>query len=114
MIQKIWNKILEKEDVRQNVSKLREVIKDGKNKEACKKLVSDNELVLEQLLQSEDAKTRKNTALLIGDLQLNSMQMPLWRAYEKRRNFVCTKCLLGCFAEDGYDCIFKTYESKSP
>jgi len=83
MIQKIWNKILEKEDVRQNVSKLREVIKDGKNKEVCKKLVSENELVLEQLLQSEDAKTRKNTALLIGDLQLNSMQMPLWRAYEK-------------------------------
>ena len=83
MVQKIWNKILAKEEVRQNLSKLREIIKDGKNKEICKKIISENGLVLEQLLESEDAKTRKNTALLIGDLQLNAMQMQLWRTYEK-------------------------------
>ena len=35
MVQKIWNKILEKENVRQNLSKLRELIKDSKNKTAC-------------------------------------------------------------------------------
>ena len=34
-------------------------------------------------MESDDAKTRKNAALLIGDLQLSSMQMTLWRAYEK-------------------------------
>ena len=28
MVQKIWNKILEREDLRQNLSKLREAIKD--------------------------------------------------------------------------------------
>ena len=33
MVQKIWNKILEKENVRQNLSKLRELIKDSKNKD---------------------------------------------------------------------------------
>ena len=85
MVQKIWNKILEKEEVRQNLSKLREIIKDGKNREICKKIVSENELVLEQLMESEDAKTRKNAALLIGDLQLNNLQMQLWRAYEKEQ-----------------------------
>ena len=37
MIQKIWNQILEKKDIRQNLSKLREVIKENKNKEICKK-----------------------------------------------------------------------------
>ena len=83
MIQKIWNRILEGEDVRQNLSKLREVVKDNKCKEICRKLVLENELILESLLESEDAKTRKNAALLIGDLQLSSMQMALWRAYEK-------------------------------
>lgn len=83
MVQKIWNKILAKEEVRQNLSKLREIVKDEKNKEICKKIVSENELVVEQLLKSEDAKTRKNIALLIGDLQLSVMQMQLWRAYEK-------------------------------
>ena len=83
MVQKIWNQILENIDTRQNLSKLRECIKDNKNKEACKKLVQENELILENLLKSEDAKTRKNTALLVGDLQLSSLQMALWRAYEK-------------------------------
>lgn len=83
MIQKIWNEILEGVEVRQNLSKLRECIKDNKNKENCKKIVQENELVLENLLQSEDAKTRKNAALLVGDLQLASLQMALWRAYEK-------------------------------
>ena len=82
MVQKIWNKILEKENVRQNLSKLRELIKDSKNKALCEKLVKENELVLENLLVSEDAKTRKNVALLIGDLALTTMQMNLWRAYE--------------------------------
>lgn len=83
MIQKIWNKILENENVRQNLSKLRELVKEQKNKEECKKLVEENQLVLEKLLESEDAKTRKNVALLVGDLALTSMQMNLWRAYEK-------------------------------
>ena len=83
MVQKIWNKILEKDEVRQNLSKLRELVKDNKNREVCKKLTFENELVLEQLLESEDAKTRKNAALLIGDLQLSNLQMALWRAYEK-------------------------------
>ena len=32
MIQKIWNQILENTDTRQNLSKLRENIKDYKNK----------------------------------------------------------------------------------
>ena len=83
MIQKIWNKILENENVRQNLSKLRELVKEQKNKEECKKLAGENRLVLEKLLDSEDAKTRKNAALLVGDLALTSMQMNLWRAYEK-------------------------------
>lgn len=83
MIQKIWDRIQENTEVRQNLSKLRELIKDKKNREVCKKMIQEKELVLEKLLESEDAKTRKNAALLAGDLQLTSLQMALWRAYEK-------------------------------
>lgn len=83
MVQKIWEEILDKKEVRQNLSKLRELIKDNKNKMICKKLIQEKELILENLLESEDAKTRKNAALLIGDLQMDSLQMALWRAYEK-------------------------------
>ena len=42
MVQKIWNQILEKKDVRQNLSKLRELVKEQKNKEICKKTVGEN------------------------------------------------------------------------
>ena len=83
MVQKIWNKILEKENVRQNLSKLREIVKEGNNKTLFKKLVQENDLIIENLLESDDPKTRKNTALLIGDLQVSSMLMKLWRAYER-------------------------------
>lgn len=83
MLQKIWKQILEKENVRQNLSKIRELIKEEKNKEICKKLVLEHELILEKLLEDEDSKIRKNTALLIGDLALDTMQLILWRAYEK-------------------------------
>ncbi len=83
MVQKIWEEILEKREVRQNLSKLREEIKDKKKKETGKKLGRENSLVLEHLLEDDDPKIRKNTALLIGDLELSFLQMPLWRAYEK-------------------------------
>ena len=83
MVQKIWGQILTNAEVRQNLSKLRETIKDKVNREKCKKLAEENELFLESLLGNEDAKTRKNAALLIGDLQMASLQMALWRAYEK-------------------------------
>ena len=83
MIQKIWNQIVENVEVRQNLSKLRELVKDRENREICKRILQEKELVLENLLDAEDSKTRKNAALLIGDLQLTSLQMALWRAYEK-------------------------------
>lgn len=83
MVQKIWEQILNGKDVRQNLSKLREAIKQKKNREAAEKLVPGQALVLENFLENEDAKIRKNTALLIGDLKLAKLQMPLWQAYEK-------------------------------
>ena len=83
MVQKIWNQIVEKKDVRQSLSKLRELVKEQKNKEICQKIVCENSLVLESLLGAEDAKTRKNAALLIGDLEISSMQPVLWKTYEK-------------------------------
>ena len=83
MVQKIWDEILKNKEVRQNLSRLREIIKDRSNKQECKNLVSEYPAFLENLLQSEEPKTRKNTALLLGDLEMNEFAMSLWRAYEK-------------------------------
>ncbi len=83
MVQKIWQDILNGTEVRQNLSKLRKAIKEKKAWEAARGLAKEQELFLEELLKNADAKTRKNAALLIGDLKLSALQMPLWRAYEK-------------------------------
>ena len=41
------------------------------------------ETVLIDLLRSEDAKTRKNAALLMGDLRNPSFLAPIWKAYQE-------------------------------
>lgn len=83
MVQKIWEKILNDEDVRKNLSNLREAVKVEENRRKCNHLIQEHLLFLEGLLQSSDPKTRKNVALLIGDLRLESFQLPLWKAYEQ-------------------------------
>ena len=83
MVQKIWEEIKNGQEVRKNLSALREQIKESENLKRCYALVQEYPLVLEQLLEHQDAKTRKNIALLLGDLKMNSMQQSLWNAYEK-------------------------------
>lgn len=83
MIQRIWKEIEAENQVRQNLSKLREIVRDKNEKEGCKKMILEKKLVLEHLLKSEDPKTRKNAALLTGDLGLETMKTALWRAYEE-------------------------------
>ena len=87
MVQKIWNEIGNGQEVRKNLSALRELVKDAAKRKKCYELVEEQSLLMEQLLESEDAKTRKNAALLVGDLQMNSMQHSLWMAYEKEETW---------------------------
>ena len=83
MVQKIWEKIRTEEDVRKNLSSLREIIKNTEERKKCCRLVEENSLLMEHLLENSDAKTRKNAALVIGDLGLDGFQISLWKAYEK-------------------------------
>ena len=68
MIRETYEKIVQGIDVRQNVSLLRKELKEENARPALAYLLSGDFSVLEKLLTDEDAKTRKNTALLIGDL----------------------------------------------
>ena len=73
------------QEVRQNLSKLRQEMKDFEQAERAKELFEDIELqtFLITLLENEDAKTRKNCALLMGDLGCTDFLKPLYAAYEK-------------------------------
>ena len=74
-MKEIIGNLLKKENVRQNLSSLRQEIKDENAlAEALKLLVS--------FMGAEDAKTRKNAALLIGDLHMSQLSDEVFKAYE--------------------------------
>lgn len=83
MIQELWEQIQNGQEVRQNLSKIRQVIKDNGERRKLSALLEGEETVLIDLLRSEDAKTRKNVALLMGDLRNPSFLAPIWKAYQE-------------------------------
>ena len=68
MIKEYWNQIAQNRDVRQNLSLLRQEVKDKGKLKVLSSLVKGQEEQLAGLLWSEDAKTRKNAAPFDGDL----------------------------------------------
>ena len=83
MIKEKWEQILKNEDTRQNLSKIRQEIKDKGNLKRLEEIIAGKEERLIRLLESEDAKTRKNAALLMGDLGMQKFLSPIWDAYQK-------------------------------
>lgn len=70
-----------KKDVRSTLSELRKEIKDDNKWQELQDLLEGKEALLEGFLKDEDAKTRKNTALLIGDLGWQDSADALYEAY---------------------------------
>ena len=102
MIRETYEKIVQGLDVRQNVSLLRKEIKEENGRPALAYLLSGDFSVLEKLLADEDAKTRKNTALLIGDLGDNRLLKALFEAYEKETTLFVRSAYLTAMKE--FDC----------
>lgn len=83
MIREAWNQIVQNQDVRQNLSKLIKEVKDENNLQQLLWLLSGEEQKLLALLESEDAKTRKNVALLMGDMGKQEFIKPIYDTYQK-------------------------------
>lgn len=81
----ILEQIKNNKDVRQNLSKLRLMIKHDDLKKEFLLLIEKQYDILISLLQNTDAKTRKNTALLIGDLVLYECLDALFEAYKQEK-----------------------------
>ena len=67
-MKQILNELLENKNIRTNLSSLRQLIKEEAAKEQLLAAVEKEEALFIGFLQNEDAKTRKNAALLLGDL----------------------------------------------
>ena len=61
----VIEELLKQENTRQNLSRLRSLIKEHECKVQAYELLKEHDDLLISFLASEDAKTRKNAALLI-------------------------------------------------
>lgn len=83
MIDELLEKIKSNTQVRQNLSELRSEIKDNMKKRSFQyKLGNQYDLII-HLLKHEDAKVRKNAALLLGDLEVEQAVEALYDSYKK-------------------------------
>jgi tRNA G10 N-methylase Trm11 len=80
---KICNELKKQLNIRQNLSLLRQMIKEEENLKQLSKEVEADDAMWLSFLQAEDPKTRKNAALLLGDLEYQPAAEALWEAYCK-------------------------------
>lgn len=102
MIRDTFQNIIEQRDLRQNLSTLRKELKEPGSKHALLYHMGANTNVLVELLSNEDAKVRKNTALVMGDLGLQEYVQPLFEAYEKEEQLFVKSSYLTAMKELDY------------
>ena len=83
MINQLYEQVLAGIDVRKNLINIKEALKDAGNKSAFRYLLADNFAELIKLLNHEDAKVRKNVALILGEMGSGELASVLFEAYQK-------------------------------
>lgn len=94
--------IKKNQELRQNLIAMKAELKGGNGLEELKELFEKEPEVLLDLLKAQDAKVRKNAALVLGSLGTESCREAIWRAYrEESQRFV-----RGAYLEAlrGFDC----------
>jgi tRNA G10 N-methylase Trm11 len=82
-LEQIYNELCEQKNVRSNLSKLRQEIKSQGAELSAREWIAGHEPLVLGFLNNEDAKTRKNAALLLGDTGYQPAAAALWEAYQK-------------------------------
>lgn len=101
MIRDTYESIVKNEEVRKNLSKLKQELKEEKDRRALLYYLEGNYEVFERLLCHEDPKTRKNTALVLSLLGDQRLLKPLYEAYEKEETL---------FVKSAYLIAMKEYD----
>lgn len=98
-MEKILKELVEKQNIRTNLSTLRQIIKDTEQKNQLYDEVVKQEGLFLSFLQSEDAKTRKNAALLFGDLAYQNALEALYAGYTSETTLFVKASYLQAVAE---------------
>ena len=98
-MEKIFKELTEEKNIRSNLSALRQFLKDSDQKAAVLKLIEKEEAIFLSFLKNEDAKTRKNVALLFGDLAYSNAIEELYQAYCSENTLFVKASYLQALAE---------------
>ena len=83
MLRAIYKDIENGKDVRKNLIELKKLLKEESNKRAFIYYLAGDYSLFYKLLENEDAKSRKNTVLIMGDIGEQSFVSVLYEAYQK-------------------------------
>lgn len=95
-----YQKLIRGEDVRETLSALRNIVKEEEKRKALAAAPKIAE-TLTGLLHAEDAKTRKNAALLAGDLGLSETKEALLAAYKSEQTLFVKSAYLAALKQIG-------------
>ncbi len=85
-MENIYNALLEKKETRSSLSALRAAIKEDTGvKHELHEFIRAHEELFFGFLEDEDAKTRKNAALLLGDVFYQKAASALYQAYKNEK-----------------------------
>ncbi|MBE6025060.1 MAG: methyltransferase domain-containing protein [Cellulosilyticum sp.] len=83
MLRETYEQIKDGVDVRKNLIELKKALKQDSNKMALSYYLAGEYDIFYKLLEHEDAKVRKNTALIMGELAVSEFLKPLFTAYQR-------------------------------
>ncbi|SHK91582.1 TRM11 family SAM-dependent methyltransferase [Hespellia stercorisuis] len=98
MIKKLYNELIEGTSPRQTLSALRKEVKELSRRDELAALIEKDSSVITALLKNDDAKTRKNAALLMGDLEIPTFTTPLFAGYETEQTLFVRSAYLEALA----------------
>ena len=98
-MEQILKELEKKENIRANLSALRQQLKDEEQKTKLRQQMEQFGTLFVEFLKSEDAKTRKNAALLLGDLAYQPALQALYEGYTNEQTLFVKASYLQAMAE---------------
>ena len=98
-MEQILKELTQNTNIRANLSCLRQLIKESENKTKALSHLEKNETVYLGFLHSEDAKTRKNAALLLGDFAYQNALEDLYQTYVEEKTLFVRASYLEAIAQ---------------
>ncbi len=112
MLREVYREIQNGNDIRKNLIELRKIIKDDSQKRAFIYFLAGDYSLLYSLLDDEDAKVRKNVALIMGEIGEQSFVKLLFDKYNKEEKLFVKSDYLSAISQMDYRVILDELKSR--